>query len=83
MQVAGGTIPVASSHLYMEPWLNPDTAKIRLDYERLYRWDRIAIFILQMLIRQHCRLSICDYWLSWTNTDYNGYNDYRDSDLNG
>ena len=46
VQVAGGTIPVASSHLYREPWLNPDTAKSRLDYERLYGWDRIAIFII-------------------------------------
>ena len=43
VQVAGGTIPVASSHLYVEPWINPDTS--RLDYERLYGWDRIAIFI--------------------------------------
>ena len=21
-----------------------------------------------IMIRQHCRLSICEYWLSWTNT---------------
>ena len=23
------------------------------------------------MIRQHCRLNICEYWLSWTNTDQN------------
>ena len=46
VQVAGGTIPVAWSHLYIELWINPDTAKSCLDYERLYGWDGIAIFII-------------------------------------
>ena len=28
-----------------------------------------VMFLWAVPVRQHCRLSICEYWLSFTNTD--------------
>ena len=40
--------------------------KALLNIDNLAQWCWFQTLILP---RQHCRLSICDYWLSWTNTE--------------
>ena len=33
------------------------------------RQYKLRNWVLLLLLRQHCRLSICENWLSWTNTE--------------
>ena len=40
-----------------------------------------GLFFMEVLwIRQHCRLSICEYWLSWTNIRIKDPNNHSDTE---